>query len=334
MYFTTNILTDLIDYANAKGVDAWSLENEFSGLKKGKYINYDTVVKILNHIGQELNDECLGLHIGEQISLKATAEVDQIMQNSETLETSFKNAVEYSKLISDALECSLIKNEDSYAVIFEENPNWKIQQTYAKRQILDLTVLCCLKSLIAYTNQSYCPSKISFHSEKPKNLNEYYRLFNCRLRFNQSKTEIIFEKQIFDKHSKTVEFGLLENLKEKTSIEIESLNTENELIYRLKKCILNHKPQRLKVEEASLQLNMSKRTMQRKLNSLKTNFKAIEYELQLKLSKTYLEEQQKSIEEISYLLGFSESSAFIRFFKSLTAQTPSEYIKAIGANRQ
>ena len=40
-----------------------------------------------------------------------------------------------------------------------------------------------------------------------------------------------------------------------------------------------------------------------------TTFKKIEFELQLKLAMTYLEENQKSIDEISYLLGFSESSA-------------------------
>jgi AraC-like DNA-binding protein len=175
----------------------------------------------------------------------------------------------------------------------------------------------------------YFPVKINFHTEKPNNLREYYRLFNCTLKFNQPKTEIIFEKLIFDNHSKIIQFGFLENLKEKIAVEIESLSIENELIYQLKKYILIHKPQRVLIEAASHHLNLSKRTLQRKLNDLNTNFKEIEYELQLKLSKTYLEEKQKSIDEISYLLGFSESSAFIRFFKSLTKLTPTEYMDSI-----
>ncbi|PCJ67275.1 MAG: hypothetical protein COA58_02865 [Bacteroidetes bacterium] len=70
-------------------------------------------------------------------------------------------------------------------------------------------------------------------------------------------------------------------------------------------------------------------TLQRRLKCLITNFKEVEYELQLKQSKTYLEEKQKSIEEISYLLGFSKSSAFIRFFKSLTDLTPREYAASV-----
>lgn len=333
MYFTTTIISDFIEYAKSQGVDVQSLEHKFSYLQSRKYINYSAIVEVLGYMRQELNDEYLGLHIGEQIALKATAYVNRIMQNSETLEASFKNAVHYSKLISDALESSLVKNKDNYTVIFEENPNWKVQHSYARRQILDLTVLSCLKSLMAYTNRAYYPIKISFYTEKPKSLNDYYRLFNCRLKFNQPKTEIIFEKQIFDRHSRTIEFGFLENLKQKVANEIKSLNTETKLIYDLKKCILNHKPYRLQVAEAAIQLNLSKRTLQRRLKELHTNFKKVEYELQLNLSKTYLEEQRKSIEEISYLLGFSESSAFIRFFKLLTKQTPTEYMNSVARQR-
>ena len=120
-------------------------------------------------------------------------------------------------------------------------------------------------------------------------------------------------------------YGLLENLKEKVAKEIKNLPTENALVYKLKKCILNHKPKRMLIEEAAKELYLSKRTLQRRLKELNATFKKVEYELLLKLAKTYLKEDEKSVDEISYLLGFSESSAFIRFFKSLTAQTPLEY---------
>ncbi len=325
MYFSATIISDFIAFASSKGADTKVLEQKFEIAKGQKQVSYETLVKILNHIGEELEEEYLGLHIGEQLVLKTTAYVNSIIQHSETLENAFKNAVYYSRLISDALECSLLKNKKSYSVIFEENPNWKVYPSYAKRQILDLTLLSCLNSLIVYTQKNYYPTIIYFQTEKPKSTNEYYRLFNCRLKFNHPHTEIVFEKQIFDNHSKEIKLGLLENLKEKIKDEIENLDTENALTYQLKKAILNHKPERILIEDAAQKMNLSKRSLQRKLKALGTTFKAVEYELQLNLSKTYLAEKQKSIDEISYLLGFSESSAFIRFFKSLTNLTPGEY---------
>ena len=325
VYFAASILTDLLNYAKAQEADVKALAQEIELLQQEKYISYETTIKYLNIIGKKLNDEQLGLHIGEQISLNVTAYVDRIMEHSYSLEEAFENAAAYSKLISDALETSLHKTESHYSVRFIENPDWKVYPSHGKKQILDLTLLSCLKSLVAYTNRRYYPVKLHLESAKPKNLNEYYRLFNCSLIFNQSHSEIFFEKQIFDQHTRKPQFGLLQSLKDKVEDEISRLETDNSLVYALKKSILSHKPERIDVTTAASSLNLSSRTLQRKLKALNTSFKSIEYELQLRLSKTYLEEGKKSIDEISYLLGFSESSAFIRFFKSLTGTTPNKY---------
>lgn len=329
MYFSTIIIRDLIAYAIEKGAEVKELEKELLPYERQKYIGYETIVKLLNHLGQELNDEYLGLHIGEQSSLKVTVDVDSIMLNSKSLEDSIQNAVEYSKLISDALVCSFQKGEQFFSVIYEENPNWKVHQSYAKRQVMDITLLSNVKSLIAYTNFPYFPVKINLSYERPQNLVEYYRLFNCSLYFNQPHTEIIYDRQIMDRHTKKVTYGLLENLKDRVADEIQNLPEEDDFIFQLKKCILNSKPQRILLEDASRKLKVSKRTLQRKLKNANTTFKKIESGLQLKLAKTYLEENQKSLDEISYLLGFSESSAFIRFFRSLTTLTPMEYQRKV-----
>ena len=326
MYFSKIILHDLIEYAICKGANKEEVEQKLLDTANGeKNIGYEKMVESLNFISQELEDENLGLHIGEQISLKVTAYVDSIMQYSPTLEIAFENAIKYSKLISDALECQLIKKENQYHTRFEENPNWKIHQNQARVQVLNLTVIATLKSIVAYTNRNYLPVKINFQYERPKNLTEYYRTFNCTLSFNQPVTEIIFEKYIFEKSHRKTDLGLLEDLKKKVEQEIQGLTIENETVYQLKKYILNSKPKRIKIEEAVLLLKTTKRTLQRKLNKLDTNFKKVEHQIQLRLSKTYLEENVKKIDEISYLLGFSESSSFIRFFKEQTGLTPMKY---------
>ncbi len=329
MYFSSSIISDLLDFARLNHVNIDHILPQFEKFQKDEYISYEIMVESINLLFEHMGDENLGLHIGEQISLKVKAYVDGIMQYSTTLEEAFENAVEYSRLISDALTCTLHKSEDYYSVTFEENPDWKVHQSHAKRQILDLTLLSCLQSLVTYTNSNYYPIKILFEYPKPKYLNEYYRLFNCSLYFNQNRTEIFFEKRIFDTHSKMVEKGLLESLKTKVQNEMDHLKEDDKLLYKLKKCILQNKPKRILIEEAASELHMSKRTLQRNLKELDTTFKAVEHELQLRLAKTYLEESQKSIDEISYLLGFSESSAFIRFFKTLTDQTPKAYINTL-----
>lgn len=325
MYFSSSIIADFLEYLTIQEIDAQPLFARFTSLQQRKYITYEEIADSLLLLKKELNDDQLGLHIGEQISLKVTAYVDSIMEYSDSLELAFENAAKYSKMISDALQTSLHKSANFYSVRFEENPNWTVYPSYVKQQISNLTLLACLKSLVAYTNNKYYPVKIHFETPKPKSLREYYRIFNCSVHFNQPQTEIFFEKQIFDKYTKDPQFGLLQSLQEKAALEMLQLKSENELIQRLKKTILSYKPEKIKQETAARELNLSTRTLQRKLKELNTTYKEVENELLLRLSKTYLEESECSIEEISYLLGFSESSAFIRFFKSLTETTPKKY---------
>lgn len=321
MHFASNLIHDFIEYAALKGTHVSPEQN----LAQQQSVNYDAMVQTLDRINKELIDENLGMHVGEMMSLRATAPVDQIMLNSKTLEDSIQNAIEYSKVISDALECSLKKTNQYYSITYEENPNWHVFQSYARKQILDLALLSNVKSLAAYTNHRYYPIRVNFAYQRPKNINEYYRLFNCSIHFNQPVTEIVYDYRILDRHSKEIRLGLLDGLKEKVAAEISNLSFENSLIFELKKCILNQKPKRIQVNEAASYLHVSSRTLQRKLTALNTTFKKVEGELQIQLAKTYLKEKKKSIDEISYLLGFSEASAFIRFFKSSTSQTPKSY---------
>jgi AraC-like DNA-binding protein len=325
MYFSSKIIFDLIDFARYQGANVDELVSSSSQIAEDSYVSYELTADYFHQVGKLLNNEALGLSIGELVSLKVSAQVNEIMNNSSSLEDAFSNAVNFSKLISDALECHMEKSDTIYSVVFEENPDWKVQNSYARRQLLDLTLLSTLNSLITYTGYKYCPTLIRMSLPKPIKTKNYYRLFNCRIKFNEPKNEIVFERQIFDKHSKSVEFGLLKSLKTQVQKELSNLSQENEFILEVKKLILNRKPDRITVDEVIKELNFSRRTFHRRLTENNTSFKKIEHELQLKLANSYLMYEDHSIDEISYLLGFADSSSFVRFFKLKTGISPKKF---------
>ena len=103
------------------------------------------------------------------------------------------------------------------------------------------------------------------------------------------------------------------------------MRSEDPLIIKIKKCILNSLPQKSTLKEVSLNLNLSSRTIQRKLYQQNTHFKEIEKDLLIKLAKKLILNENRSTDEISYLLDFSEASSFIRFFKKEMNCTPGNY---------
>ncbi|MCP5161300.1 MAG: helix-turn-helix domain-containing protein [Hahellaceae bacterium] len=83
----------------------------------------------------------------------------------------------------------------------------------------------------------------------------------------------------------------------------------------------------LSLEKIAEQLNLTTRTLERRLQQEGTQFSQLIQELRTKKSLELLQHTRHTIAEIAYLVGFQDSNAFTRFFKQATQHTPSGYRK-------
>lgn len=81
------------------------------------------------------------------------------------------------------------------------------------------------------------------------------------------------------------------------------------------------------VEIVAKRVGMTPRSLQRRLKDENTSFNAVREQVRRDLTQRYLADNL-SISEISFLLGFSEPSAFFRAFKRWTGMTPIEARRA------
>jgi AraC-like DNA-binding protein len=72
-------------------------------------------------------------------------------------------------------------------------------------------------------------------------------------------------------------------------------------------------------------LHMSRRTLQRKLAEAELSYQKLVDDTRHELALRYLEDPQKSVIEVTFLLGFSGQSAFSRAFRRWTGVSPTEY---------
>jgi AraC-like DNA-binding protein len=77
-------------------------------------------------------------------------------------------------------------------------------------------------------------------------------------------------------------------------------------------------------DQVAPSLNMSARSLQRRLKSLGTTFRRLLDETRRELAESYIDDVETDLTEIAFLLGFSEHSAFSRAFKRWTGSAPSE----------
>ena len=71
-------------------------------------------------------------------------------------------------------------------------------------------------------------------------------------------------------------------------------------------------------------MNMSTRSLQRRLQSEHTTFGALLDEMRQEIAEHYIHDPTVSLTEIAFVLGYSEYSSFWRAYKRWTKTTPSE----------
>ena len=70
---------------------------------------------------------------------------------------------------------------------------------------------------------------------------------------------------------------------------------------------------------------MSRRTLQRKLQENGLTYRGLLEKTRHDLALRYLDDPDKTVTDITFLLGFSEQSAFTRAFKRWHGKSPSAY---------
>ncbi len=81
---------------------------------------------------------------------------------------------------------------------------------------------------------------------------------------------------------------------------------------------------KLNINTVAREMSMSVRTLQNRLKSESIVFRELLEQTREQLAKKYLRENY-SIEEITYMLGYAETSVFSKAFKKWSGKTPKEY---------
>ncbi len=79
------------------------------------------------------------------------------------------------------------------------------------------------------------------------------------------------------------------------------------------------------IDEICDQLNLSRRTLQRRLKEHGIEFSTLIEDVRRELALSYMKESNYSMTEISLLVGYSESASFTRAFRRWTGQSPQQY---------
>lgn len=317
----------LFDGLEKYGVSAQKIE-AITGIKDKDLIDSDLripVNKILV-LAQNIRDltgiPSIGLKLGTDPAVIYPSGIGWgIMSNSETLQVGIHHFSRYIHIISEFLSID-IKTESSRCIIeFKVDP-----LDYYTEFSTEIVLSRFITTIRRILNNEIMPLEIGFLHPAPDYVDEYTRVFGINVKFDQKVCYISLpSKVIYSKitHRDSYLESFLTNHAEKLLLE---LKTSSSIKKQVKNVIVKKLYQGLvDVEFVSDKLNMSRSTLFRRLKEEGLTFKDLLRDTRRELSKHYLKQENLTISEIAFLLGFTDPSSFNRAFKKWEQKSPLQY---------
>lgn len=280
-------------------------------------------VQLVKLVKQALPFEHLGLVIGKLMTLSHHGQAGIAVMTQDTLADCMKTACRFADRLFPPIQFSYEENSPISSLTMEENIS--LQGLYGFFMEIKVTSFYhILKHLMGQDNE---PLRIRFGFPEPHYSAVFKRYFGCPIEFSCDKTEIVIEQSLANGILPLANrFMALEA--ENTLFESLPMNGMALLPLRLKKLLLKSYGAFPSLENAAKSFGMSGRTLRRRLSEEGCSYQSILNDVRCQLSKDLLDNEDDSITEIAFLLGFSDTSAFTKAFKKWTGLSPSEFRKS------
>ena len=270
-------------------------------------------------------DPAFGVKLARQFKHTTFHALGYGLTASCTLKEAFERVQRFSHVVSDAVGYRFVKRGREYHFYIEP-------QTEVAPESIDALVGMYIRMCRGLVGRQYSPLAIELRRARPARLEDFERQWRAPIRFAAEHNRLVFDAESIERllDSGNPELARLSDaVCTRYLARIERSNIGARVRKVLMQRLATSEPSQEEVAEV---LNMSARTLQRKLSDSHTTFKDILDETRHALALEYLSAPQHSVAEITHLLGFSRSSSFTRAFRRWTGLSPSSW-RAESASR-
>jgi AraC-like DNA-binding protein len=267
---------------------------------------------------QATGDPAFGLKVASHIKPTSFHAMSYGMSASSTLKEAFQRAQRYCHVASDAVDYEFYLRGSEYHFIIAPTTDLGDAPIDA---IVGLYVRMCRSML----GREYSPLRIEFRRSQPARIDDFVSLLRTPLLFDAPQTRLVLDRESIER---PLDGGNPELARHNDAIALEYLSRleRDNIEVRVREVLT----QRLSRGEPSQEdiaeiLNMSARTLQRKLGDRGTTYKEILDDTRRALALAYLSAPRHSVSDVTFLLGFSAGSCFTRAFRRWTGQSPSDW---------
>lgn len=280
----------------------------------------DVFLKFFIEAESVFNDELITINYARLAQIRPNyAEAFGLMfVYSRHLKEGFKLLQAYVNIELEGINFAIREESTEVKVIFIANPNIKHGSIYEN---------LCLSILAAFIRSKRFPIRcINTKILTVGSAIKEESVFNCPINSQSSETSIVISKKNYLKKNAISNTQLVDYLKAIAQEKMDKKDGKKNLITNIEVLMSNYENHysNINIQVISDQLGISTNKFRYQLSKENTTFRKVLNNFKLKKTKNMLQ-SGLSVKVVSYQLGYSDPSSFIRWFIGQTKLTPTSF---------
>jgi AraC-like DNA-binding protein len=242
--------------------------------------------------------------------------------NSPTLMDAFANLKRYYRVTGEGLDAAIEQEGANYALRYRETD----PALRGLRHNAELAAALLVRYAREATRKTVMPVRVDFTHAPPNERINYADVLGSPVRFRADWDAVVFSDEVLRMPVIGADSELLFELEHLCQRIVGAQPLQPDLLHDVRRLIIERLPKgTARIDNIAKDLAVSGRTLERRLSQRGQPFSDILDEVRSSLAKQYLTSTDSRLEQIAYLLGYSEAPAFVRAFKRSMGVTPSDY---------
>ena len=271
---------------------------------------------------EDKNGITMSIRVGSSMLCDEYGAFGLAWKSAVNLRGSYQRAERYG-LVLTSVSAYELRNEDGrhYMLLHREG-----ERRLGLRVSNEQTIVAIAQISREVSQQRFHPVAVYFKHPSPGDVAAHEDFFGCPVHYGSDRDALEVSEQTLQTPNKLGDASISEFFDTHLEKELAEVADHTSLSKRMRIQISQALSEGVpRVSEVAERLNLSPRTLQRRLSEQGLSFQNLVDESRRELSKRLLKKTDYSLSEVAFLTGFSEQSSFNRAFKRWAGQTPRSY---------